>query len=115
VGTAEYRTVVSSPLVEGAFLRADGIARFAGDLRALHSSLRGTAELDGHEPDLHVLLSGDGRGHVEAVVTMQRLVPRERHEYRTELDPTDVLDAARACDDILERFPVRGRIDEHRE
>jgi hypothetical protein len=50
-----------------AAILTDELARFLTHLRALHQTLGGEAEFTTLEEQLHLVLSGDGKGHIELV------------------------------------------------
>jgi hypothetical protein len=95
-------------------LRAEEFVDFRGEVLALHRSLRGRARFSTMEDWLSIEMTGDGRGHVEVRGHLQddpgsitRLV------FRLEVDQTHLSSVLTALDDVVTRFPVRGRPGDH--
>jgi hypothetical protein len=94
-------------------LRAEEFVVFRDEVAALHRSLRGRATFGTMEDWLAVEMAGDGRGHVEVTGrlhdgpgSVNRLV------FRLEMDQTNLASVMAALDDVVARFPVRGRAED---
>jgi len=74
--------------IAGSFLKGD-LQRFADGVRALGRNLVGTARLDPVEPNITLILNGDGKGHVVVNgVARNSLHLGTRLEFRFEIDRT---------------------------
>jgi hypothetical protein len=90
-------------------LRCEELERFRQQLRELHTTLTGTAELTSMEDWLHVQLVGDGLGHVAVTGSvMDRPGIGNRLEFTFAIDQTDLPTLIAALDEINQKFPVLG-------
>jgi hypothetical protein len=60
------------------------------------------------EPYLRVELTGNGRGQVSVVILLTPDHLLERHEFRTEIDQTQLPAIVSACRKIVAQFPILG-------
>jgi hypothetical protein len=94
----------------GALIRVDELAAFSKELKKLVETLVATAELRCLEPNLHLLLQGDGLGHVAVTVTITPDQLTQSHRFIFGVEQTYLWPLATACDDILWKFPLRGSL-----
>ncbi len=76
------------------------LGRFAQEIRRLHRTLSGSTELHPIEPNLTLILSGDGKGHIVAQCTAHNLFETTRLNFTFEIDQTYLTDIARALSEI---------------
>jgi hypothetical protein len=91
---------------DAAFLTAE-LVSFRDALRNLYSSLNGHAEFATLEEQLHLLLSGNGRGEV----SLEGIAMDEagnRLEFGLKLDQTHLQSTLKELDEVILRFPVRA-------
>lgn len=76
------------------------LAAFAREIEALHRDLRGRAQLQPQEPNITLELTGDGKGHVTVLGTLQNLFERKNQlRFEFEIDQTYLGGIARALHD----------------
>ncbi|WP_343760271.1 WapI family immunity protein [Deinococcus depolymerans] len=95
----------------GPFLMTSDLAGFLPELRRMHETLTGTADLHPLEPDLRVHLECGSTGQLLTEIELTPDHPTQSHIFELELDQTYLPGIIRQLDTILERFPVRGRPD----
>lgn len=76
------------------------LGRFGQEIRKLHRALSGTAELHPLEPNLTMLLSGDGKGHISVRGTAHNLYETTKLNFTFEIDQTFLSDIAGALIEI---------------
>ncbi|HEX7858915.1 MAG TPA: hypothetical protein VF773_01170 [Verrucomicrobiae bacterium] len=93
--------------VDGSFLAAELVA-FLSQLRSLHQSLFGTAEFTTLEEQLHMRLTGDGKGHIELVgnVADQPGIGNRLH-FTLHFDQSPLGAAIHELERVVSQFPVR--------
>ena len=94
--------------VHGTFLRTSELADFAVQVKQLHTTLVGTAELACMQPELRILLEGRGLGHIAATVELTPEPLNQSHRFRFEADQTLLRPMLTALEAILEEYPIRG-------
>ena len=92
----------------GSFLRTDELERWLQQIEALHRSLQGTAALEPLEPELRITLTGDGLGHISAVVELTPDQLRQEHTFRFELDQSYLPPLALQLRTVLQHHSVVG-------
>jgi hypothetical protein len=92
----------------GAFLRTDELASFVEQVEALDSTLAGMAELACMEPQLRILLEGNGLGHINARIDLTPDNVNQSHRSHFGTDQTWLRPLLSALEAILEKYPVRG-------
>lgn len=92
---------------QGAFVHASEIAGFATQLAALNTTSAGEALLDCMEPNLHVKLRCEARGHVTLKVRITPEHLTQSHEFEFDLDQSYIGPLLNACEHLLSRWPVR--------
>jgi hypothetical protein len=91
-------------------IRAQELVVFRDDVAALARSLRGRATFSTMEDWLAIEMTGDGRGHVEVTGRLHDDPGSvNRLMFRLEVDQTHLSHVLAALDDVVTRFPVRGR------
>jgi hypothetical protein len=76
------------------------LAAFARGIVALHRDRSGTAQLQPHEPNITLELTGDGKGHVSVQGTLQNLFARKNQlSFEFEIDQTYLEGIARSLHD----------------
>jgi hypothetical protein len=94
--------------VDGAFITEEFVA-FLTQLRPLHQSLSGTAEFTTMEGQLHLRLTGDGKGHIELVgeVADQPGIGNRLH-FTLHLDQSQLGASIHELERVTSEFPVRA-------
>ena len=92
-----------------ASILTDELTRFIAQLRPLYETLRGIAEFSTLEEQLHLRLSGDGKGHVELVgeITDQPGIGNRLH-FTLEFDQSQVAASIRELEGVTAEFPIRA-------
>ena len=106
--TASMATPGSHVEATGPFLRNVEILGFLEELRSLHQSLRGKAELTPLEQELHLSLEGNGRGHIAIKLELSPDRLNQEHSFEFATDQTYLAAVISSCEAILEAYPVRG-------
>ena len=106
--TARMEAAGARVEAKGPFLRAEELAAFAEQLKALDATLAGKAELSCMEPQLHVLLEGTGLGHIAATIELTPDLANQTHRFRLETDQTWLGRMLTSLDAVLESYPVRA-------
>jgi hypothetical protein len=93
--------------VDAAIL-TDELAAFRTQLRPLHERLRGVAEFTTLEGQLHLRLTGDGKGHIELVgcVGDEPGVGNQLH-FTLNFDQSQLKVSIRELECVVSEFPVR--------
>ena len=90
-------------------LRTDAFQRVHGEAAALYESLTGNARFESTEGQLHLTLTGDGRGHIRLDGTARDRPGSDNVlDFRLDFDQTQLFGAVAKLDELLRRFPVRG-------
>jgi hypothetical protein len=94
--------------VDAAIVTAEFIP-FLEELRSLHEKLAGTAEFATMEEQLHLRLTGDGKGHVELVgeVADQSGIGNRLH-FTLRFDQSELERSIRELERVTAEFPVRS-------
>jgi hypothetical protein len=94
--------------VDGAFITEEFVA-FLTQLRHLHQSLSGTAEFTTMEGQLHLRLTGDGKGHIEFVgeVADQPGIGNRLH-FTLHFDQSQLGASIHELERVTSQFPVRA-------
>jgi hypothetical protein len=94
--------------VDGAFISGEFIA-FLDQLLPLHQSLSGTAEFTTLEGQLHLRLTGDGKGHIELVgdVADQPGIGNRLH-FTLHFDQSQLGASIHELERVTSQFPVRA-------
>jgi hypothetical protein len=84
------------------------LVAFLNQLRLLHATLRGGAEFTTLEEQLHLRLTGDGKGGIELIgeVADQAGVGNRLH-FKLKFDQTQLRASIRELEEVLAAFPVR--------
>ena len=90
----------------GPLIRSDELQVFTRSLKSLSADLRGKAELACLEPGLHVVMEGDGLGHIAIMVEITPDQMTQSHSFDFNSDQTFLLPLISACEAVLERYPV---------
>ena len=87
----------------------DELATFLTQLHALHGTLRGTAEFSTLEEQVHLRLTGDGKGHIELVgeVADQPGIGN-RLRFTLQFDQPQLGASVRELERVTSEFPVRA-------
>jgi hypothetical protein len=93
--------------IDAAFLTGEFIA-FLDQLRRLHQSLSGTAEFATLEEQLHLRLTGDGKGHIALVgdVSDQPGIGNRLH-FTLQFDQSQLVASIHELEGVIAKFPVR--------
>jgi hypothetical protein len=85
------------------------LTRFLAQLRPLYETLRGTAEFSILEDQLHLRLTGDGKGQMELVgeVVDQPGVGNQLH-FKLGFDQSQLGASIRELEKVTAQFPVRA-------
>lgn len=92
-----------------ASILTDELAGFLTELRPLYGALRGTAEFSTLENQLHLTLTGDGKGHIELVgeAADQPGVGNRLH-FTLQFDQSQLKASIRELERVIEEFPIRA-------
>jgi hypothetical protein len=94
----------------GPILDAADVERFRDELAAVQVSRSGQAELKGAEPHIRVRVAPNGApGGLHVRVELTPDPQAQGHWFEYAIDQSDLPDAIRQLDAVLELFPVRGR------
>ncbi len=107
--------VVAQCGAEGALVRASGavlhlseVQRWLEQLRPLHASLTGGAELACIEPYLNAKVDlKDGRGTLVVDITPDHLT--QQHKFEFQVDQSYLPELISALERLLREYPVRGK------
>jgi hypothetical protein len=93
--------------VDGAFITEEFVA-FLTQLRPLHQSLSGTAQFTTMEGQLHLRLTGDGKGHIELVgeIADQPGIGNRLH-FTLHFDQSQLGASIHELERVTSEFPVR--------
>jgi hypothetical protein len=85
------------------------LVEFLKQLRILHDTLGGTAQFVTLEEQLHLLLTGDGKGHIDLVgdVADQPGIGNRLH-FTFQFDQSQLGTSIREIEGVVSDFPVRG-------
>jgi len=93
-----------------ASLRSDEFQRFQSQLRALETTLKGTATLSTLEEQVRLDLDADGKGHLAVRgVAFDEAGTGNALQFHFELDQTYLTGLLRRLDEALAAFPVLGQ------
>jgi hypothetical protein len=94
--------------VDGAFVTEEFVA-FLTQLRPLYQSLSGTAEFATLEGQLHLRLTGDGKGHIELVgeVADQPGIGNRLH-FTLHFDQSHLGASIHELERVTSEFPIRS-------
>ena len=94
---------------KGPILHLSELSAFRDSLRILDKTLKGEAELNCVEPNLHIKLASSGsRGHIESRIELTPDHMLERHEFRETFDQTYLAELLRDLDHVLRKYPIRS-------
>lgn len=95
--------------VEGALVTTEFVP-FLGQLRQLYESLSGKAEFETLEGQLHLQLTGDGKGHIELVgeIADQPGIGNRLH-FTLHFDQSQLGASIRELERVISAFPARIR------
>ena len=106
--TAHCAESGASVVVSGTILDTVSFARFHRELTAVYERLEGAAILESLEPELKVEVRAVGAaGRIELCVDITPDQLRQSHRFFFELDQSYLPDVLRACERLLEQYPVR--------
>jgi hypothetical protein len=92
-----------------ASFRSTDFPRFADDLAKLYRSLSGTAEFVTDEPQLGIVVEGDGRGHFAANCYARDTAGiGNKLTFRLFFDQTEIPTILGQLEAIAQNSPVRG-------
>ena len=94
--------------VDAAILTVELVA-FVARLRQLHNTLHGAADFSTLEEQLHLRVTGDGKGHMELVgdVADQPGIGNRLH-FRLQFDQSQLEESIRELERVTSAFPVRA-------
>jgi hypothetical protein len=92
----------------GPYLRSDDLAAFREQLAALHSDLKGTANLDCIEPALKGKVGCGSLGHIEVAVDITPDHLRQSHQFVFDIDQSYLATTLAGCARVLDRFPAKS-------
>ncbi len=82
--------------------------RFLTQLRPLYKTLRGTAEFSTLEGQLHLLLVGDGKGHMELTGEAEDQAGGSNQlRFRLQFDQTQLETSIHELERVISMFPIR--------
>jgi hypothetical protein len=91
-----------------ATIMTDELARFVSQLRPLYETLSGTAEFTTLEEQLHLHLSGDGKGHIELKgEVMDAAGIGNALEFHLQFDQSQLAESIHHLEKVTSSFPVR--------
>jgi hypothetical protein len=90
-------------------LHVSEIAHFVRGVEALHASLQGEATLLCMEPELAVILTAEGLGHITMVVAMTPDHLSQAHRFTFVIDQSYLLSVIDSCQTLLRQYPVKGQ------
>jgi hypothetical protein len=91
-----------------ASILAGELTQFLTQLRTLYATLSGTAEFSTLEEQLHLVLTGDNKGHIELVGELaDRPGIGNRLHFTLQFDQSQLGTAIRELEDVLSQFPIR--------
>lgn len=108
--TSQIRVCAGAFRVEvNAAIVTDELAAFLTQLLPLYNTLLGTAEFSTLEEQLHLRLTGDGKGHIELVgeVADQPGVGNRLH-FTLQFDQSQLEASIRELKRVTSEFPVRA-------
>jgi len=93
--------------IDAAFLTEEFVS-FLTQLRSLHTSLSGIAEFATLEGQLHLRLTGDGRGHIELIgeASDQPGIGNQLH-FTSHFDQSQLQASIHELERVTAAFPVR--------
>jgi len=92
----------------GAILETVSFLGLARGLAEMHTTLRGDAVLDSHEPNVVVrVLTADRTGHVAVEVELTPDHLTQEHRFEFAIDQSHLPAVITQCNGVLERYPVR--------
>lgn len=94
----------------GAGLRMEELVRFREQLQELYRTLEGEARLDSMEGWLHLIATGDGKGHIGVTGTVKDEPGMGNQlKFRLEIDQTFLPEIIDELVRIEEAFPILGQ------
>ena len=94
--------------VDNATILTHELAAFLNQLRPLYKTLRGTAEFSTMEGQLHLLLVGDGKGHIELTGEVEdQVVGGNQLHFRLQFDQTQLATSIHELERVISEFPIR--------
>lgn len=105
--TAILSTPRSMVRTEGPIIHLREIYALKSECEKLYETLSGNAKLSCLEPNLSVNIVAGTGGHMEVEVSVVPDQFTERHEYKATSDQTYLPRIIRACETILEQYPIR--------
>ena len=108
--TARAEAEGCSILVRELLLEVWWFERFGEACAALHRGESERATLDPWEPNLCLSLqTSDRPGHLEMQLELTPDHLAQVHQFTSEIDQSHLPEVVRACEAIVEKYPVRGR------
>ena len=103
VSVGGFRGTVDAALI------AEEFVAFLTQLRPLHESLSGTAEFTTMEGQLHLRLTGDGKGHIELTgeVADQAAFGNRLH-FTLHFDQSQLGSSIHELERVTSQFPIRA-------
>lgn len=98
----------SSARVGGAIVHLSDLQSWLRDLRRLHESVEGKADLGCTEPEIAATVSLDKLGSGELVVAFRRY-GFESHEWTVQIDQSYLPQWIASLDAVLSKYPIRGK------
>ena len=108
--TSQFRVSVGGfhGQVDNAAILTYELAAFLTQLRPLYKTLRGTAEFSTLERQLHLLLVGDGIGHIALTGEVEdRVVGGNQLHFRLQFDQTQLATSIHELERVMSEFPIR--------
>ena len=105
---ARMRAKGAAVEVEGPILRIPDLIELRDQLLKLQETLQGTAELSPLEPELHVLMTGQGLGHIAVRVSITPDQMTQTHAFEVETDQSYLPPFVDSLDRLLSDYTVRG-------
>lgn len=91
-----------------AAIRTTELDAFLNQLRPLYRTLRGTAEFSTMEGQLHMLLVGDGKGHIELKGKVEDQAGGDNQlHFRLQFDQTQLATSIDELERVISYFPIR--------
>jgi hypothetical protein len=96
---------------DGPFLRNTEVAGFLDSIRTLYATLDSSAELRSLEPELAIVLKGDGSGGIAVKIDLTPDHLNQQHTFEFGMDQTYLQPLIASLEAILEKWPIRSSPD----
>ena len=100
----------ASVWVSGSIVHSSEVAHLLAGAQSLYANVKGKAELPCMEPELSLELEGTGLGHINMTVRISPENLTQNHEFRFEIDQSYLPELMKQCKDVLERYPIKGKL-----